>query len=333
MKKLLIVILVAGFGWSAYWWVGASAAKSAFETWFADRQADGWLAETSDITLRGFPNRFDTTFSDLSLADPDTGLALDMPFFQLFALSYQPNHLIAVWPNTQTLATPNQKLAIKSDDMRASLVLHPGAALALNRANFAADNALLSSSLGWQSAAQSFRLAAHHQPETAATYRIAVEATGFAPPSLFKLRVDPSQRLPDTFKALKVDMTVQFDSQWDRHTIEVARPQPVEIDLTLAQVTWGELDLWAAGKIRVDASGSPTGDITIRAKNWREILDLMRTSGEMHPAFLDAVESALDLLSGLSGNPKTLDVPLKLKGGKVLLGPVPVADAPKIKLR
>lgn len=333
MKKLLILILIAGFGWSAYWWVGASAANSAFTGWFKDRRTEGWLAETSDITVRGFPNRFDTTFSDLALADPDTGLAWAMPFFQMFALSYQPNHLIAVWPHDQSIATPQQKLVVKTSDMRASLVLHPGAALALNRSNLMIEDASVASSLGWQSVAQSFRLAAHHVEGSSATYRLAVDTTGFAPPSLFRLRVDPGSLLPDTFQTLKADLTVEFHQQWDRFAIETARPQPIAIDLKLAQATWGNLELLASGKFRVDPAGIPTGEITIKAKNWRDIVKLARASGNLHDTLLDGVESALDLLSGLSGNTKTLDVPLRLKGGKVLLGPVPVADAPRLLLR
>ena len=333
MKKLLIVILVAGFGWAGYWWIGATAAKTGFEGWFAERRVEGWLAETSDITVRGFPNRFETTFTGLSLADPETGLAWDMPFFQLFALSYQPNHLIAVWPNDQKIATPDEKLVLKSGDMRASLVLQPGAALALDRANFEAEETTLASSQGWQSVARLFRLATQRIEGEEPGYRMAVEANGFAPPSLFRLRADPGKHLPDTFSALKADMVVTFDRQWDRFAIESARPQPVQIDLTLAQARWGELELWAAGKLKVDALGSPNGEITVRATNWRDIVRLARDSGNVPSPLLDAIEPALDMLSGLSGNPKTLDVPLRLKGGKVLLGPVPVGTAPRLELR
>ena len=35
----------------------------------------------------------------------------------------------------------------------------------------------------------------------------------------------------------------------------------------------------------------------------------------------------------MAGNPKTLDIPLNFKGGKVRLGPVPLGDAPRLRLR
>ena len=56
----------------------------------------------------------------MALADPDTGLAWDAPFFQILALSYQPNKWIAVWPREQRLTTPREKFTIRAEDMRAA---------------------------------------------------------------------------------------------------------------------------------------------------------------------------------------------------------------------
>jgi hypothetical protein len=92
------------------------------KAWFADRSAQGWVADYDTIETRGFPSRFDTTINTLELADPRTGWAWSAPFFQVFALSYKPNHIIAVWPNEQTIATPLARANITAEDMRASAV-------------------------------------------------------------------------------------------------------------------------------------------------------------------------------------------------------------------
>ena len=101
MRLLLAVIVIAALGWSAYWVIGQRGLEQGLADWFEARRAEGWVAETSDLRVRGFPNRFDTGFSDLLLADPETGLAWEAPYFQLSALSYRPNHVIAVWPEEQ----------------------------------------------------------------------------------------------------------------------------------------------------------------------------------------------------------------------------------------
>ena len=68
MKRLLVVILVAAGLWAGYWWIGASGVKSGFAAWLDARRAEGWVADSAAITVQGFPNRFDTTFTDIRLA-------------------------------------------------------------------------------------------------------------------------------------------------------------------------------------------------------------------------------------------------------------------------
>ena len=331
MKRLLIVIVVAALGWSAYWFVGATGVKSGFRQWFDARATEGWQAETRDITVNGFPNRFDTTLTDVALADPATGVAWNAPFFQVLALSYKPNHVIAVWPDTQTLAFPDQSVRITSADMKASLVLGAATTLPLERSNFSAEMLTMSSSADWSLSADSLRLALHRQDGGDNTYRFALSATGFAPPVASRL---PSTRsLPRTLRTVEADILAGFDAPWDRAAIEDARPQPTRIEIKGMTLAWGDLELQAAGKVDIDSVGYPTGQITIRATNWREIIAVTRDSGQVAAPVLDAIEQGLELLAGMSGNPKALDIPLNFKNGATRIGPVPIAPAPILRLR
>lgn len=331
MKRLLVVIVVAAIGWSGYWFIGSAGVKAGFSAWFSARQAEGWQADVSDISVVGYPNRFDTTFTDLALADPDTGVAWQAPFLQLFALSYKPNHVIAVWPNAQTFAFPDQTVQVTSDDMKASLVLGADTSLPLERANISIDALAVKSSADWQLESKTLRLALHKQPEQENTYRFAISAQGFTPPVAYDL---PSgQSLPKALRAVEADLTAGFNTPWDRHALEDARPQLTWIDIKMAQIAWGNLELNAAGKVTVDSEGYPIGEITLRATNWREIIAVARTSDQVSSGILDAIEQGLELLSGISGNPKTLDIPLSFSRGKTRIGPVPIASAPRLILR
>lgn len=331
MKRLLIVIIVAALGWSAYWFIGSAGVKAGFRQWFDARTAEGWQAEASEIEVSGFPNRFDTTFTDVALADPETGVAWRAPFFQVLALSYRPNHVIAVWPDTQTLAFPDQTVRITSEDMKASLVLGAATTLPLERSNFSVDGLSMSSTADWTLAADRLRLAMHRQEEGENTYRFALKATGFAPPSINRL--PSTQSLPRTFRTVEADILAGFDAPWNRAAIEDARPQPTWIEIKGLTVAWGDLELQAAGTVKVDNVGYPTGEITIRATNWREIIAVTRESGRVAGSVLDAIEQGLEFLSGVSGNPKTLDIPLNFRNGATRIGPVPIAEAPILRLR
>ena len=267
MRFLLTFILLAAVGWSGYWFIGASGSQAAFESWIEQRRDDGWVAEYNDLTVQGFPNRFDASFTGLSLADPETGLAWQAPFFQILALSYQPNSVIAIWPQEQMVATPQGKYQLASDDMRASLTLQPDTQLALERTTLTAENLVVTASSPPETAGiEALTLAAERAEGTEATYRLGLAASGVAPSAPWMETVDPGGKLPGTLQTLNADLTVTFDKPWDRAAIEIARPQPRRIDLRLAQARWGQLDLQLAGSVDVDEGGQPKGKITVKAK-------------------------------------------------------------------
>lgn len=331
MKRLAMLIVLVALGWSGYWAFGYWGLSKGFDLWFEDRRNDGWVAEYDTRATLGFPNRFDTTFTNLTLADPSTAVMWQAPFFQVFALSYRPNHVIAIWPEEQTLATPSDKLTLTADDMRASIVLRPDTALTLDRTNLTIGNLALRSTTDWQFGASALDLAMHSAPENPATYRLALRAQDVSPPVAYRL---PSgMQLPDTLSALQADITATFERPWDRFAIETARPQPTQIDIRLAEITWGDLRLNAAGVIDIDSFGTPTGTLTIRAVNWREIIAVARASGQVPPSVLDPLQEALGFLAKLSGNANQLDIPLTFKGGATRLGPLPIAPAPIIRLK
>lgn len=335
MRILLTLVLTVTVAWSGYWYLGSAGVQSGFALWFDERRADGWVADYSELDVKGYPNRFDTTFTDLDLADPGTGLAWKVPFFQILALSYQPNHVIAVWPGEQLIATPLQKYNLTSADMRASLVVEPTPALALDRATLTAETLLITPQQANEGTKiKALTLAVERTPVDAApSYRLGLSADGFAPSLPWRVQIDPKGTLPETLDALSADLTVTFDKPWDRSAIEQARPQPQSIRVKLAEARWGQLQLQAAGRVTVDGAGIPAGTITIKARNWREILELAVKSGALPPGLAATIEDGLSLVAQLAGNPRTLDFTLDLAGGQIRLAGIPIGPAPVLKLR
>ncbi len=334
MRNLLILILVVSGAWAGYWVIGSAGVTTAFERWFEARRAEGWVAEYSTLDTRGFPNRFDTTIEDVTLADPGTGLVWDAPMFQILALSYQPNHIIAVWPDTQRLATPQQKFDITSEDIRASLVTRAASRLPLDRLTLTAEVlAVQETDNNQPTRIDELTLAAERLAGAEASYRFGLEAVGLSPALDWRAQLDPGGTLPDRFDTFRADLNVTFDKPWDLDAIEDARPQPRKIDLRLAEASWGRLDLQAAGTLTVDEAGRPTGEIVVKARNWREILGLAVTSGALPQGFADTLEDGLGLIAGMAGNPRTLDIPLTFRNDRIRLGPVPIGPAPRLLLR
>ena len=140
----------------------------------------------------------------------------------------------------------------------------------------------------------------------------------------------PVENIVAMVEALRLDATLAFDAPWDRFAIEDARPQPTRIDLDDLSAQWGTATFRAVGEADVDAEGFPTGEVTLRAVEWRKILDMAVASGVLPENAVGPVERALELMSGPRD---TLDATITFQGGLMWLGIVPIGPAPRIVIR
>ncbi len=333
MGRLIIVILVASLAWMSWWAFGSAALDRTLTNWVEARRAEGWAADVADIDVAGFPNRFDTTLSGVRLADPETGVAWSAEFLQLLALAYKPHQVIAVLPNAHRLSTPLQTLDFSHDQARGSIFLEPSPSLPLDRATIVVDALQIASSLGWTARLDQGRFATEQIADRDNAHRIGAELTGFRPPVATRALIDPTGLLPASVERLRLDADVGFTAPWDRDAIETARPQIIDIDLADLSAEWGTVTFRAAGSVTVDAEGIPTGELSIKAVDWRRMLDLAVASGLLADTFAPSLENALELIATLKGPPDTIDVDLTFRRGRVLLGPIPLGDAPKIIIR
>ncbi|VAW03617.1 High-affinity K+ transport system, ATPase chain B [hydrothermal vent metagenome] len=335
MKFLLRFIIIAAALWAGYWFVGASGSKAGFEAWFEQQRSRGMTAEYSDFAVQGFPNRFDAGFSDIFLADPRSGMAWKAPFFQILALSYKPNHLIAVWPDSQTLTTPDDIFEITSEDMRASLKLEPNTRLGLKGAVMTVDRLVVAPTRQAiePTSVEKMTLAVEHVADTPTSYRLGLAAAGITPAAALVTQIDPERTLPKQVSEISADIAVRFDRPWDRKALEGALPQPRHIEITKVEARWGRLRLNASGALEIDASGIATGEIRIKARNWRDIIALAVSAGALTEGAAGPVEKALGLMAQSADDPEAVDIPLRFEQGFVFLGPVSLGPVPALILR
>ncbi|GAA6206858.1 DUF2125 domain-containing protein [Cognatishimia sp. WU-CL00825] len=328
MKRLLIVILLGAGAWFSYWGIGHFNTNAAYETWFEDRRNSGWLAEYGSLKTRGFPNRLDTTFEGISLADQNSGLFWSTDKFKLFTLVYQPNHVIALWPNQQIVETPHQKSLISAEDLRASIVLDKTQQRAIKRANLVGKGLTIASESTTDLLLSDLRVAVRQVDDVPDTLVVAVQADGVT-----RRYSDNPQRVAPTIDTLLLELSIKFDQTWDRRALEQQRPQPVKISIRNAMANWGKFEIKLAGELEIDAQGYPTGNLTVRAQNWMEMLAIARKNNRHDQLTLDLLEQGLNLVSHLSDNTQAFDIPLRLADKKMFLGPVPIGTAPKLRLR
>ena len=330
-----IVIYVAALFaaiYAGYWVVGWQGALRAIPAWAEDRRSDGWQVDYSDLSVRGFPSRFDTTLSDLVLADPGTGWSWEGPFFQLLALSYRPNHLIAVLPESHQLSTPLEKYQIKQEQARASLVVSLDTNPQIDRSTVIVDAPVVSGE-GWETRAETLRFATRRGEGASMTHTLGLEAVNIRPAETTKAELDPAGLLPGDIETLRLDADLTFDAPWDRSALEQRRPQITALQLREARARWGGMELRFAGDLQFDAFGLGTGEINVQARDWREMLRVAERMSAAPQAALALLERALESLSDLSGRPETLDVTLTVRGGRLSIGIVPIGKLPPLLLR
>lgn len=333
MRKLIWLLAIAAALWSGYWYAGAQGIERGLARWLEARRAEGWQAEVAAIATRGYPLAFETELAGVALVDPGTGLGWEAPGFRFAAPAHAPMRVTAAWPATQRILTPRETIEIAAAGMRASLGLVAGRDLVLDTSEVALADLRLSSDAQWTASLERGSLVTARSAEDPLAHDIRFAATRVEPARFVLLALDPTGRLPREIAELDLDLRAGFDAPWDRHAIEDRRPQPTRLEIRRLKARWGAMEIEAAGTVTVDEGGMPEGSVTLRAVNWREMLEIARAGGWLPEELAPAVAQGLELLAGLSGSPRTIDAPLSFRGGIVALGPVPLGPAPVLRIR
>ncbi len=333
MAKVVKLVLAAGLLFAAAWFGSALALKRGLAEWFDTRRADGWVAEYAALESRGFPLRLEMRLRGVELADPETGLAWRAPEFAFAVPSWNPGNITATWPAEQLIATPLGQISVNSRQMQAAVRFNEFTDLNLSRIAFDLVDLALSSSLGWDSSLETGELTLEQVAGPDFTYKLHFAARGMVPASNVLRQLSHIALLSDRIEGVSLDALVTFTAPWDRFAIERARPQITHVELDLLSADWGDLALWMAGAVDVDEAGIPEGQITVKARNWREMVALAREAGALPEALEPSVISTLSFLASLSGDKTTLDTPLSFKNGYIAFGPLPLGPAPNLTIR
>lgn len=323
MRAVLWMVVLAMAAWAGWWWFATQTATRGAEQWFAAQRSAGHAAGYAGLERSGFPNRIDLTFRAPYLADAAGDWGWRSEFLQTFALSYRPWHLIAAFAPEQEFTTPAGPLRLHAGRLQSSLVLVPGADLALDRFRLAGSDLRLTGVAPAEIG--TLTLASQPAPDRLLAHQIGLD--------LRALTLDPTvaaalpAAIPAQIGQISLDGTVQLSAALDRH-IATSRPAVTRIDLRAARLDWGPLQIHATGTLSPDAYGLAAGTLELRVTGARHLPALAGALGLATPAALPAWENVVNSLAP-EGQP--LDLALRLDQGVIRLGPMILGPAPRLR--
>ena len=326
-------LLVAILAWSGWWHVGSTAQQDAVEGWLAERRAEGWQAE-AEVSVAGYPNRFDMTAEGLRLSDPEAGWAWAAPTFRTYMLSYQPHRVIAEWPGKHRISVPGETVEIEARQLRASARFVPGTRLELTQGILEMHDLEMVSGLGWKAGIANGQLSLRASEEERGrenAYDGVLDIEGLLPPDAWRAALGErlARDLPERVEEAKIVATAVFRRPLDRLAVEAGSLRPETVWLRPSVVTWGPLSIAASGRLGGDEAGVPEGTIDLKVSNWKRVLEAAVAAGAVPGDLAGALKAGLQLMSNLTSDGKGLEAPLRFAGGNVFLGPIPLGEAPR----
>ena len=325
MKWMFKIVFLLAALWSGYWFFGARAQEKIYVEILTQSRNQGWVAESQNLGVTGFPNRFDTTLTGLNFRDPSGRFSWRGEEFQLKALSYQPNHIIMAWPGEQVLETPEGRISINADLLRASLVINPTSNLSLSRFQLEGNSiALESARLGPSNIGQ-LNAALYQDESVAKSYLLGIQLTDFTPPQSLTTKLGGGNIFGNAVDSLRLSALVVFDREIDRQSFNNGQPpRPVSAIIEPSLLVWGSSSLSISGALSKGSNGFIEGHLNFDVQNWQPMLEVFKQASNLTSTELLTLKRALDGASG-GGN---LVFTLNFENGQSRIGPFTIGPAP-----
>ncbi len=331
MLRLIAVVVIAAIAYGGYWFVGRSQIQSGLTDALIEANEGAYDVSFGSLKTRGFPSRFDTTVTDFRVSDPVTGTQWMAPFFQLFALSYRPNEVIAVFPDEQMFTVNGTQITLFTQDMRASGKVRANAALSFRDATITMDNPRFVTENGGTLEMANVLAATRLTPDTAQTYDIFVEAHAIALPDDIRRFVDPGNLQPQILQNLRFDSDVTLTAPLQLNNTNAAAPAFETLSIKEFALTWGEISVTAIGDLSAGPNDALDGSISLSARNWQQALDLAVANGVVNADRRFLVTEILGNLDETPHIPDTLTLTLTIADSNLSLGGLPLGAVPALR--
>ncbi|MBL1437285.1 MAG: DUF2125 domain-containing protein [Rhodobacteraceae bacterium] len=325
MKWMFKFVFIAAALWSGYWYFGAQAQEKIYAELLIESRNQGWTAESRNLGVSGFPNRFDTTLTGLNFRDPSGRWSWRGEEFQIKALSYKLNHIIMAWPGEQTVSTPEGNATINAELLRASLVVSPRTNLPLSRFQIEGEAIELDIDQLGKAAIGMLNGAFHQEEDNATKYLLGINLQDITPPQSLTSSLGGGRIFSGNIEGLVFSAEIEFDREIDRLALQSGQPpRPINMEIKPSLLIWGDSELAVSGDLSKGDNGFVEGRLEFDVKNWQPMYQLFDQASHLTTTERIILKRALDGASG-GGN---LVFTLVFENGNSRIGPITIGPAP-----
>jgi hypothetical protein len=329
----LPVALAAGD--AVYWHMAVQRLQAGYESWMADRRADGWVIEAGQATSGGWPGAASLSIPHFSIrgGEPDVpgGMLWSADRVELRAPLFHPGHLEITPSGDQTLRLgTGAPVPYTAEHLTGILPLNrPGEPLVMD------------------AEANNLRIQAPEQGNgiTVGTVRLHGSFDSSAakgqPAAVVQLAATQIS-LPPGFHSPLGDAIASTEAD-----ISVSGPVPPVTGLTRRarkwrdgggsaevsrfELVWGPLNVGGTATLALDDELQPMGAGSARIVGYRETLDMLADRGALSRSAVTAAKALLSLIAhtGDDGT-EEVEVPLTLQYRTLLMRQIPLLRFPEL---
>ena len=325
LLTLVLVVLCAGY--TGYWFIGAGVVRGEVERWVEAQQRGGTAVEVQELSVVGFPLRFDALLDSYSLTRPD-GMVVTGRDLRVGAPAWDWSLIGFEVVEEQSVALPGlPPLTLRSDEGQGEFRVEggvPSTGAATMR------NVVLEAPSG--------------PPLTVSQvdYRqtLPLERDGVVDPGYGGLDVAvrdvalPSELLPGLGTEIEeATMVLAITQPWppalSAPILSQWRDIGGEVQVQALTLKWGALQIAASGVLTLDADLQPQGDLSADVSGMAALMDALSAGDEDTSQSGGLLGLGVGLFGG-GGADGSVTLPLTIGQGRVRLGPLTLLELPRI---
>jgi hypothetical protein len=319
----LVLLLLAGGGLAGTWVWAAGAVEDGYETWRAERRAEGYSFQNAEPDVDGFPTTVRARLREPVVAAPQ-GWRWAGPIVVGQADILSPFTVRITAPGTHTLRTDDgRQLRADAETAHGRVLLKPAGGVRSGQITLEQVRLQGLPDGPTQAEAVFVALGPERRPaEGPRELDFTLETDGLDLPAeletAFGRQID---RL-----AARGTLIGQAPRELTRADLQAWRQRGGRIAVDHLELTWSPISLEGSGTLSLDQRLRPQGTLDVAVKGLGAGLDKLAAAGRIDRSAVNYAKLAIAALGRRdeATGETTVDVPLSFRAGRVYLGPVPL---------